>query len=186
VGDHRDGRTQSDGESEKRSQLVGRRDVLKTVGAVGAAGVLALVSTPQGAAADEPGDERDSRSIAGTWFETDEGTGFKFGVLLTFDTGGGLVGTADIDSIKNMNLLGSPTHGAWVRTGGRSYRWFGKAFSFNDVTGALDGTYEIKETLTLNDRSDRFEGKGSFRIVGGSHPIPNFVPYTTKGERIKA
>jgi hypothetical protein len=105
---------------------------------------------------------------------------------MTFDSGGGLVATADIDSIKNSNLLGSPTHGAWVQTSARSYRWFGKAFSFNDTTGALDGTYEIKETLTLNDAGDRFEGTGSFRLVGGSHPIPNFLPYTTKGERIKA
>jgi hypothetical protein len=165
-----------------RSQFIGRREVLKTVGAVGAASVLAVASTPQLAQADEP----ESRLPAGTWFETDEGEGFKFGVLITFDSGGGLVATADIDSIKNKNLLGSPTHGTWARTGGHSFRWFGKAFSFNDVTGALDGTYEIKETLTLLDGGDRFEGQGAFRLVGGSHEIPNFVPYTTKGERIRA
>jgi len=168
------------------SQLIGRREMLKTAGVVGAASVLTVLSAPQGAKADEREDEHDSRSPAGTWFETDEGTGFKFGVLMTFDGDGGLVATADIDSIKNSNLLGSPTHGSWVRTGGRSYRWFGKAFSFNDKTGALDGTYEIKETLTLNDAGDRFEASGSCRLVGGTHPIPNFVPYTTKGERIKA
>lgn len=168
------------------SQLVGRREVLKRAGAVGAASVVAMVSTAQLAAADEREDRGESKAVAGTWFETDEGTGFKFGVLVTFDSGGGLVATADIDSIKNSNLLGSPTHGTWVRTGARSYRWFGKAFSFNDVTGALDGTYEIKETLALNDAGDRFEGTGSFRLVGGSHPIPNFLPYRTTGERIKA
>jgi|SRR5882672_5829569 hypothetical protein len=166
-----------------RSQLIGRREILKTVGAVGAASVLAVVSAPQPAQAEE---QDGSRSLAGTWFETDEGPGFKFGVLMTIDVGGGLVATADIDSIKNANLLGSPTHGAWVKTGGHSYRWFGKAFSFNDTTGALDGTYEIKETLTLLDGGDRFEGEGAFRLVGGSHPIPNFVPYKTKGARIKA
>jgi hypothetical protein len=168
------------------SQLIGRREVLKTVGAVGAASVLAVVATPQIAGADERDDERGSKSVQGTWYETDEGEGFKFGVLLTFAGGGGLVGTADIDSIKGKNLLGSPTHGAWVSTGARSYRWFGKAFSFNDDTGALDGTYEIKETLTLNEDGDRFVGSGAFRLVGGSHPIPNFLPYATKGERIKA
>jgi hypothetical protein len=168
------------------SQMIGRREVLKTAGAVGAASVLAMVSAPHVAGADEREDGRDSRSPAGTWFEIDEGTGFKFGVLMTLANGGGLVATADIDSIKGQNLLGSPTHGAWVRTGDRSYRWFGKAFSFNDTTGVVDGIYEIKETLTLSDDGDRFEGKGSFRLVGGSHPIPNFVPYTTKGERIKA
>jgi len=169
-----------------KSQLIGRREILKTIGAAGAASALAVVSTPQIAGADEGEVGRDSRLLAGTWFETDEGTGFKFGVLMTVDTGGGLVATADIDSIKNSNLLGSPTHGSWVSTGRRSYRWFGKAFSFNDVTGALDGTYEIKETLTVSDDGNRFEGTGSFRLVGGSHPIPNFIPYTTKGERIKA
>jgi hypothetical protein len=171
-------------EADVRSQLIGRREVLKTVGAAGAASVLAVVA-PHIASADEGEGGRDSR-LAGTWFETDEGTGFKFGVLMTFDTGGGLVATADIDSIKNSNLLGSPTHGAWVSTGRRSYRWFGKAFSFNDVTGKLDGIYEIKETLTVSDDGDHFTGTGSFRLVGGSHPIPNFIPYTTKGERIKA
>ena len=168
------------------SQFIGRREVLKKAGALGAASALALVATPKIANADEPDDTRASRSPAGTWYETDEGEGFKFGVLMTVDTGGGLVATADIDSIKNSNLLGSPTHGSWVSTGRRSYRWFGKAFSFNDVTGALDGTYEIKETLTVSDDGNRFEGTGSFRLVGGSHPIPNFIPYTTKGERIKA
>jgi hypothetical protein len=168
------------------TQLIGRREVLKTAGAVGAASVIAMVSTPQVAGADEREDGRGSRSPAGTWFETDEGVGFKFGVLMTLDSGGGLVATADIDSIKGKNLLGSPTHGSWVSTGGRSYRWFGKAFSFNDATGVVDGIYEIKETLTLNDEGDRFVGEGAFRLVGGTHPIPNFIPYTTKGERIKA
>src|SRR3982074_2121572 len=99
------------------SQPIGRREVLKTIGALGAAGALAVVATPLTANAEERSDERGLRSLAGTWFETDEGTGFKFGVLMTFDSGGGLVATADIDSIKNSNLLGSPTHGAWVRTG---------------------------------------------------------------------
>jgi len=168
------------------SQLIGRREILKTAGALGAAGVLAVVATPLIAGADEPEDGRGSRSPEGTWYEADEGEGFKFGVLMTFAGGGGLVATADIDSIKNKNLLGSPTHGAWVSTGGRSYRWFGKAFSFNDATGALDGTYEIKETLTLSDDGDRFVGNGSFRLVGGSHEIPNFIPYATRGQRIKA
>jgi hypothetical protein len=168
------------------TQLIGRREVLKTAGVVGAASVIGLVSTPQVAQADDREAGRDSRSPAGTWFETDEGVGFKFGVLMTLDSGGGLVATADIDSIKGKNLLGSPTHGSWASTGGRSYRWFGKAFSFNDLTGAVDGIYEIKETLTLNDEGDRFEGTGAFRLVGGTHPIPNFIPYTTKGERIKA
>jgi hypothetical protein len=168
------------------SQLIGRREILKTAGALGAASALALVATPKIASADEPNDGRESMSPAGTWYETDEGEGFKFGVLMTFASGGGLVATADIDSIKNKNLLGSPTHGAWVSTGGRSYRWFGKAFSFNDATGALDGTYEIKETLTLTQDGDGFVGSGAFRLVGGSHEIPNFIAYATKGQRIKA
>src|SRR6266480_3222107 len=145
------------------SQLIGRREILKTAGALGAASALALVATPRIASANESDDGRDSSALAGTWFETDEGEGFKFGVLMTFASGGGLVATADIDSTKNKNLLGSPTHGAWVSTGGRSYRWFGKAFSFNDATGALDGTYEIKETLTLTQDGDSFVGSGAFR-----------------------
>src|SRR2546423_3903022 len=161
-----------------KPQLIGRREILKTVGAVGAASVLAVVSTPQPAQADE---QEGSKSLAGTWFETDEGPGFKFGVLMTVGVGGGLVATADIDSIKNANLLGSPTHGAWVKTGGHSYRWFGKALSFNDTTRALDGTYEIKQTVTPLDGGGRFEGEGAVPLLGGSPAIPHLIPYTTKG-----
>jgi len=29
-------------------------------------------------------------------------------------------------------------------------------------------------------------GSGAFRLLGGSHEIPNFIPYATKGQRIKA
>src|SRR2546421_12246946 len=117
-----------------KPQMIGRREILKTVGAGGAASVLAVVSTPQPGQGDE---QEGSKSLAGTWFETDEGPGFKFGVLMTVGVGGGLVATADIDSIKNANLLGSPTHGAWVKTGGASCRRFGKALSLQYPTGRL-------------------------------------------------
>jgi len=29
-------------------------------------------------------------------------------------------------------------------------------------------------------------GSGAFRLLGGSHEIPNFIPCATKGQRIKA
>jgi hypothetical protein len=87
--------------------------------------------------------------------------------------------------VSGDNLLSSPTHGAWVKTGGRSYRWFGNAFSFNNSGGAWDGTYEIREALKLNEKGDQFVGGGTFRIVGGTHPV-DWLPYTTKGMRIRA
>jgi hypothetical protein len=168
------------------SQRIGRRDVLKKVGVAGAVSVLAAVAAPQVAQADEDEGES-SKSLVGSWRVTDDaGGGFVFDALSTFDSGGGVVLTASIDSTLSAdNLLSSPTHGAWVRTGGRSYRWFGNAFSFNNSGGAWDGTYEIKETLQLNEKGDRFVGAGTFRIVGGTHHS-DWAPYTTKGTRIKA
>jgi hypothetical protein len=181
---------ESDGEAVVEKQRIGRRDVLKRVGAAGAVSVIAAVAAPQVAQAqtDEEAEDRESsKALVGSWRETiDAGGGFVFDTLITFDSGGGLVATASIDStVSSDNLLSGPTHGAWVKTKGRSYRWFGNAFSFNNSGGAWDGTYEIKEALTLNESGDRFEGGGTFRIVGGTHPL-DWTPYTTKGTRIKA
>jgi hypothetical protein len=113
-----------------KTQL-GRRQMLKRAGVLGAVGTLAAIPTSALAGSDDH--QEGGRGLVGAWIDTVSSTDTPpliFQTLTTYDTGGGLTATASIDSTP-PDFLSSPTHGAWVRTEGRSYRWFGHAFAFS-------------------------------------------------------
>jgi hypothetical protein len=103
--------------------------------------------------------------------------------LGTFARGGGLVVTASIDMAKGS--LSGPSHGAWLRTGARSFRWKANAFSFADDGSGTNGTYFIEESLTLAKTGNTYTSSGSFKIVNNGTVIFS-APFTGAATRITA
>lgn len=141
-------------------------------GAVLSAGITAL--------AGQHSESQDG--LAGAWTETITSTGPgslpPFQTLFTYGSGGGLVGTASID--MTPGLKSSATHGAWTQLDGQRYRWTGHAFSFAD-TGEPNGTYNIKEHITLAASGNAYSGTGTFEIPG----VFSLTHYTVTAVRIR-
>ena len=96
--------------------------------------------------------------------------------------GGGAVATASIDD--QAGSKSSPTHGAWARTGNRSFKITAHAFSFDD-SGKLNGLFNIQERDTLSKDGMTYTGAGSFEVVNGPGAFPA-TPYTSTAARNKA
>lgn len=167
----------SEPSTEKHERRWARRQFLKAAGIAGAAGAAAALA-PRATAFGS-----DGTGLAGAWVETissPDGSFPSFRVLVTYAGGGGLVATASIDSTPR--LKSSPTHGAWKSLGGSDHTWTGHAFSFNDA-GFPNGTYNIKEHLTVGSDGNTYSGSGTFEIVGGPGALP-LTPYNTTAVRI--
>jgi hypothetical protein len=110
-----------------------------------------------GHAAPDPLNNSDhvSPTIVGSWFSTVRPTLVPaFVGLGTFTADGGVINTA---SLSLASPLESPGHGAWVRTGGRT---FAATFvTFNaDATGNVVWTSKVRANVTVTDRGDAFTG----------------------------
>jgi hypothetical protein len=110
-------------------------------------------------------DLRSGYGLVGTWLASVTATDNSFPpfqFLVTYDGDGGLVGTASND--LSTASLSSPTQGEWVRTGDRSFRWTGRAFSYDAKTNP-NGVFFIDENITLDKAGDAYSGTGSFKVV---------------------
>jgi hypothetical protein len=141
------------------------REFFQHAGAIGVAAAVAAAAFSLSARADE--DHQDG--VVGSWLETITGDFPDFQVLITYDEGGGMVATASIDMAAG--LKSSPTHGAWARTGRRTFSWTGHAFSFDDA-GNWNGTYNIKEQVTLAGTGNAYSGTCTFEVVNGPGAFP--------------
>ncbi len=163
---------------EMGTEQMHRRRFLK--GALAVAGAVAAVAPGAALAAS---DEDSSESLAGPWLErvvSTDGSFPPFQTLFSFDSTGGLGGTASIDAMPG--LKSSPTVGAWRHLSGRRYIWTGHAFSFDDA-GNPNGLYNIIETITLDSSAKTYSGAGTFEVVGGLGAFP-LTPYTVTATRI--
>jgi hypothetical protein len=168
----------------ERGQTASRRRVLAVGGGAVLAGAIGALGRSTPARAAEDGD-----GLVGSWLETitsTDGSFPPFQTMFTYATGaqgrsgGGLVGTASID--MTAGLKSSPTHGAWKPTADRRFAWTGHAFSFDDA-GNLNGTYNIKERLTLAASGNTYSGTGTFEIVDGPGALP-LTPYKVTAVRL--
>lgn len=167
---------QFDGQLTNRTMR--RRQFLRAAGVAGVTGATAVLAGSSTVLADAG-----AAGLTGAWLETITSTDNSFPsfqVLFTFAAGGGLTGTASIDSMAG--LKSSPTHGAWKTLDGRKYKWTGHAFSFDDA-GIPNGYYNIKETLQLAPAGNAYTGSGTFEVVDGAGAIP-LTPYNTSAVRI--
>lgn len=162
---------------------VDRRQILKGAGALSAVGAIAALQIPTAVLAN---DDEGRRGVEGSWLETITVGGNlfpPFQALGTFAGGGGMVATASIDMAKGA--LSGPTHGAWVRTGARSFRWKAHAFSFADDGSGTNGTFFIDESLTRNKAGNAYTSSGSFKIVNNGTVIVS-ATFTGAATRITA
>jgi hypothetical protein len=146
-----------------------------TVAAVGALVVLQGPTVSLASEHQEP-------ALSGTWLQTltfPDAPSFQ--TLDSYTADGVFVETASID--LTPATLSGPTHGAWIRTGDHSYRCTARAFSF-DPQGNPSGTYIINQSLTIDDKGDRYSGSGSVEIIFNG--VVTFSDtFTTVATRIK-
>jgi hypothetical protein len=162
---------------------INRRQTLTRAGVMlGAAGALGVFAIPSNAVAES---QDPIGSPSGSWLSTLSvrgPDGFTFQVLETFDSGGGVVSTGSIDF--QLGSKSGPVHGAWVRTGERTFRARAHAFSLDD-SGKLNGLFDIREDDMLSNDGLHYSGAGTFEVVNGTGA---FAPthYTVTANRISA
>lgn len=133
-----------------------RRHILKKAGALGA---LAALFSPSVALAQTT--TENTQNLAGGWktIITLQGNS-PFQGLITFDAGGGLVDTQQID----LSQQGTPGIGSWVSTGGGAF-----ALNFfkiaSDNKGNLRFTVRFVVTIQLNGDQNSFLGSGTFSVI---------------------
>jgi len=171
--------------------------ILKLVYGVALVSVLALAGavslTPtQGVRAQGPeGPERPDRSesrarkLEGTWrvqitirnCQTGEALRNPFPALVTFARGGTLT-SAD------SNLLRSPGHGVWRRTGGHTYSALTEAFLFNPA-GAWSATQRITQAIEIGEDPDEFNANVSAEIFDPNGSLLATTCATSVGRRME-
>ena len=145
-----------------------RRQILKKAGALGA---LVALFSPSAAFAQTK--DANTQSLEGGWRTnvTLQGRSPFLG-LITFDAGGGLVDTQQIDLANN----GTPGIGSWVSSGGGAF-----ALNFfkiaSDNKGNLNFTVRFVITIHLSGDQNAFQGSGTFTVFDpngnaqGTHTI---------------
>lgn len=109
-----------------------------------------------------------SDRIEGSWVVIVTPNGAPpFRGLITFDTGGGLIASAQGDILLNpppgVPPVATAGHGAWKRTGNRRY-----AFTFRQILYGSDGSYQgeakSRHKITLNASGNQWSGQLQFEI----------------------
>ena len=154
------------------------RHMLKRAGALGA--LVALFSPA--AAFAQTTTPANSQSLQGGWRTTITSQGnAPFQGLVTFDSGGGLVDTQQID----LSQQGSPGIGSWASTGGSAC-----ALNFykiaSDNKGNLNFTVRFVITIQLSGDQNSFQGSGTFTVYdpNGVAQFTHTIQYN--GTRIPA
>lgn len=154
-----------------------RRHILKKAGALGA--LAALISPSAALAQTTPAG---TQSLQGGWRTTITLQGnAPFQGLVTFDAGGGLVDTQQID----LSQQGTPGIGSWASTGGSAF-----ALNFfkiaSDNKGNLKFTVRFAITIQLSGDQNAFQGSGTFTVFdpNGVAQLTHTIQYN--GTRIQA
>lgn len=118
-----------------------------------AIGLIALMTTGVGAmSASAGGGEGHSNQLVGSWMVTvDRGPLPALKSLQTFTKGHSVL------EISNGGAAArSPAHGAWARTGGRTYASTIVFFRYDPASGAYIGTLKLRRTLQLARDGESF------------------------------
>jgi hypothetical protein len=142
---------------------------------------VALACGVVSAAAGDDGQQR--ATLAGSWMvNVDRGPALPALKSLQSYTGGHAV----IEISNGGATVRSPSHGAWQRTGDRTFGSTIVFFRYDPATGAYVGTAKIRHTLELARDGRSFAGVAvaEFRDAAGNLlPIPPHRDAVT-GERI--
>jgi hypothetical protein len=156
-----------------------RRTLVGAIASIALTAALAfgVVSTAAG------GDGTQRATVAGSWMvNVDRGPALPALKSLQSYTGGHAV----IEISNGGATVRSPSHGAWQRTGDRTFASTIVFFRYDPVTGAYVGTAKIRHTLELARDGQSFTGVAvaEFRDAAGNLlPIPPHRD-SVSGERI--
>jgi hypothetical protein len=151
---------------------IGRREALRTVGALGLFGTAASVAGgAQAAPTATPGFE-----LAGSWLVS--GVPPAPRLLQTFTSDGCTISTDDEHPHR------TPSHGAWMRVGDRQFLTRHMAFRF-EPAGAVSGRIEARIVYTVSPDGLTMQGSGlryHFDAEGNPEGAP--IPIQGQGTRI--
>ena len=109
-------------------------------------------------------------NLEGSWnVVVGPGSPTEFRTLTTYAAGGGLMATAPV---VPPPFHASTAHGTWERTGGHQFTYTFLALLYNP-TGHFAGTLKVRETITLDNGGDQYDGTSSVEVFD---PFGNVVP----------
>ena len=135
-----------------------RRQLLKKAGILGA---TAALLSPTAAFAQNTKEEGPEGSWLVTYTITSGPPIPTYQALITYAAGGGLVETEQLAA--NPQHPGSPAHGAWASNGARTFASTYVGFAF-DGKGNLIGRGKVRETVTLDEAGDAYQGSGTLAL----------------------
>jgi hypothetical protein len=147
---------------------------------------LALISTVALFCLTAASGANSERGLVGSWEITvTPGGGPPFKTLATVGSDGIIIG---VDASIPPSLV-TPIHGAWIRTGGHTFRGTGVYFIF-DPDGAFFGTpgsiytVRLSETIALERSGQAYNGEGTGKIFDPEGHLLFSFSATTHAERI--
>lgn len=138
----------------KSTLKLDRRDAVRHGGLLAAAGTLAILGGAKAASADPIGVSEDP--LVGSWLDT--GTFTFQGVAVTaLAFASNFVGGVWLTYGNSQPTAAGPSFGAWVKTGGRTYRQHSAGFTF-DNNGNQNGYFDVTEHIVLSEDGNSYTG----------------------------
>lgn len=132
----------------------------------------------------------ESNDIAGSWMVTvSPAGGTPFKALITFDKGGGVIGSAQgdilLDAPPGIPPIATAVHGAWERVGNNQF-----LFTFRQIFYGADGSFQggnkIRNLVTLNSKGDAWSGQLQFEWYDADGNVVFSGAGTQQATRIQA
>ena len=124
--------------------------------------------------------------LVGTWeVVVDNSVSPPFDVLESYIPGGVVIVSADAPPPPGQSI--GSGHGSWRQIGHRRYQAIFKRFHYDAASGEFLFTLKVEQTIKLNRRSSRYEGKFTFELILPDGTIIEPSPGgTTTGVRLRA
>jgi hypothetical protein len=161
-----------------------RRDAVRRVGMLGAAGTLAILGGAKAASADPIGVSEDQ--LVGSWLDT--GTFTIQGAPVTaLAFSSNFVGGVWLTYGNSPPTAAGPSFGAWIKTGGRTYRQHSVGFTF-DNNGNQNGYFDVVENIVLAEDGNSYSGSAVINSLdlNGNIIAGQTIDTTNTGKRVTA
>ena len=158
--------------SQKSTLRLDRRDAVKRVGLFGAVGALAAVGGAQTASADLLGVSEDS--LVGSWLDTGTFT-INGSPVTALAFASNCAGGVWLTYGNSPPTAAGPSFGAWMNTGGRTYRQNSIGFTF-DASGNQNGYFDVVENIVLSEDGNSYTGSA---VIYALDPNGNVIPGQT-------
>lgn len=123
---------------------------------------------------EKAGFDDEEKGIEGSWTATVTPTGADpFQALLTFDRGGGVIGSAQGDILLNPPPGIAPgataVHGAWKKSGNKYF------FTVKQIIYGADGSFQggnkVRNSVSLKPNGNKLSGQYQFEITDANGNI---------------